>query len=127
MADLMKLHGIQFHRWPPATVIKSFGLEVSEPRSLGVEPGAGSRRSCTGCSEEREQRAALQSLPRVSLPRVRGQVEEYLFPSEGRAVESGGAESGDAAKEVSERNLGCVSGAAAPTTYENGSRAISSW
>ena len=68
----MKLYRIQFHRWPPATVIKSFGLEASEPRPLRVEPGAGSRRSCTDCSEERAQRAALQSLPRVRLPREKG-------------------------------------------------------
>ena len=35
----------------------------------------------------------------------------------------GDAESGDAAKEAIERKLGCVSGAAAPATDDNGSKA----
>lgn len=46
-----------------------------------------------------------------------------LLPSKDRAIGSGDAESGDAAKEAIERKLGCVSGAAAPTTDDNGSRA----
>ena len=28
---IMKLHGIQFRKWPLATVIKSLGLEATEP------------------------------------------------------------------------------------------------
>ena len=71
MADLMKLHRIQFHSRPTAIAIKSFGLEASELGPLGVEPGAGSRRSCTGCSEEREQCTA-DACHASRLPREKG-------------------------------------------------------